>query len=270
MFNAMIDAKQLAKLEDAVIVDCRFDLSDTTLGHKWYEAAHIPGAVYAHLDDDLSSEPVTDHGRHPLPGAEKMRSFFGRIGITPTTQVVVYDQLGGALAARLWWMLRYMGHETVAVLNGGWSAWINGGFATEKGIVTPQPVEFKGEPNPEMLVLIDQVPDQSLLIDSRAAGRYAGDFEPLDPVAGHIPGAINYHFARNQDDGRYMLPKPFVREQMENLLGDIAPKDTTFYCGSGVTACYNILATQHAGLSMPKLYVGSWSEWSRTKLSDSG
>ena len=272
MYTTLIDSSTLADNLDQpnwVIIDCRFDLSNPDVGEQWYEEAHIPGAVYAHLDRDLSGPPVTDKGRHPLPTPEKMRDVFGRFGITPQTQVVAYDQVGGVYASRLWWMLRYMGHEAVAVLNGGWQVWEasekgNGRQEVgESGKQSNQIVEFVGEPRREMLVLMNEVPAQPLLIDSRAANRYAGEVEPIDPVAGHIPGAVNHFYQLNWDEAKQFLPTDQLKSQFVALLDDVTPTEATFYCGSGVSACVNLLAMTHAGLPTAKLYVGSWSEWSR-------
>lgn len=269
MFTTLIDSAALqSNLANPswVIVDCRFDLGAPDMGALWYKRAHIPGAVYAHLDDHLSGPPVTDKGRHPLPTPERLRDVFGRFGITPETQVIAYDQLGGIYASRLWWMLRYMGHEAVAVLDGGWQAWQAIDGPVEAGTNENETVPFVGEPNAAMLVQMNDVAAQPLLIDSRDADRYAGKHEPIDPIAGHIDGAINHHFVRNWSDAKHFLPPDQIEQQFTTLLGDVAPADATFYCGSGVSACVNLLAMTHAGLPTAKLYVGSWSEWSREQL----
>ncbi|MCB8967306.1 MAG: sulfurtransferase [Ardenticatenaceae bacterium] len=248
---------------DWVVVDCRFSLADTEAGRRAYEAAHIPGAIYAHLDDDLSNPPTTDNGRHPLPPVAIMNERLGQMGIDNSKQVVVYDDANGATAARLWWMLRYLGHEAVAVLDGGWKAWLTADLPRQAGVQTKVPALFHGEPRTEWLVTMSQVPAQPLLVDSREAPRYRGEFEPIDPQAGHIPGAVNYFFQRNWgEDGRY-LPPAQLREQLTALFGSTSPDEVTFYCGSGVTACVNLLAMAHAGLGNGRLYVGSWGEWCR-------
>lgn len=266
MFETFISAADLHAHLDApgwVIVDCRFDLNATALGRILYERSHIPGAVYAHLDDDLSGPPVTDHGRHPLPTADALRALFSRLGIGAQTQVVAYDNFNGAFAARLWWMLRYMGHRAVALLDGGWSAWTNGGFPTASGAQHNPPAHFDGTPNHALLVTLDAVTARPLLIDSRDAQRYSGAFEPIDPRPGHIPGAVNHHFATNWDERGLLLPSDVLRDRFTTLLGATSADEATFYCGSGVTACFNLVAMQHAGLPLGKLYVGSWSEWAR-------
>ena len=269
MFTTLIDAPTLANnlnQPNLVIIDCRFSLADHDLGENDYAKGHIPGAVYAHLDRDLSGPPVTDKGRHPLPTPEKMRGTFGRFGITPQTQVIAYDQVGGVYASRLWWMLRYMGHDAVAVLDGGWQAWERGSGEVESGEVTREAVGFVGEPKREMLVMMNDVPAQPLLIDSRAANRYRGEVEPIDPVAGHIPDAVNHFYQLNWDENKKFLPAEQMKSHFVALLDDVRPAEATFYCGSGVSACVNLLAMTHAGLPTAKLYVGSWSEWSREKV----
>jgi thiosulfate/3-mercaptopyruvate sulfurtransferase len=266
-YQTFIDAQALyAALNqpDVVIVDCRFSLADTDLGRRLYAESHIPGAVYTHIDDDLSGPPTTDFGRHPLPTPTAMRALFGRMGITDGSQVFVYDNMSGIYAGRLWWMLRYMGHTDVAILDGGWDTWLNAGLPTRAGTEVNAPVQFTGSPRTDRLVLLDDVTDQPLLIDSRDAQRFRGEAAGLDPKAGHIPGAKSHHFSRNWDEHMQLLPTTILRTQFTELLGSTAPEDATFYCGSGVTACVNIAALLHAGFAEPKLYNGSWSEWSRT------
>ncbi|MBK9053531.1 MAG: sulfurtransferase [Chloroflexi bacterium] len=246
---------------DWVVVDCRFSLSDTTAGRRAYLESHIPGAVYAHLDEDLSNPPTTDRGRHPLPPPDHLIALFSRLGISANTQVVVYDDARGMVASRLWWMLRYMGHEAVAVLDGGWQAWVAEGLPTRAGEERNEPASFSGSPRLDWLVTLERVPDQALLVDSRDGARYRGEVETIDPYAGHIPGAVNYFYGLNvAADGRF-LPGEQVKQQLEAVLGDTRPQEAVFYCGSGVSACVNLLALKHAGLPDGKLYVGSWSEW---------
>ncbi len=243
------------------VVDCRFDLADTTAGRRAYLEAHVPGARYADLDLDLSGPKRAGTGRHPLPAAAQMREVFGRLGIERHAQVVAYDAAGGMLAAaRFWWMLRYMGHDAVAVLDGGWAAWLAAGFPTEAGDRSVEPARFEGAPRSERVVRTDAVLHARPLIDARDPARYSGEVEPIDPVAGHIPGAAN-HFCRNNLDasGRFR-PREELRAVLAPLL-ESAPSPATFYCGSGVTACHDILASVHAGYAEPRLYPGSWSEW---------
>jgi len=266
MFTTLIDALSLREnLGDSswAVVDCRFSLAEPEAGQRAYLEAHIPGAIYAHLDNDLSNPPTTDHGRHPLPPPEILVARFSRMGIGPDTQVVAYDDANGMIASRLWWMLRYMGHTAVAVLDGGWPAWETAGLPTRSGEETRATAVFQGKPRREWLILVDEVPHVPLLVDSRDAARYRGELETIDPVAGHIPGAVNYYYQANWTaDGRY-LSTDKLRAQFTNLLGETPPEQATFYCGSGVSACVNLLAMAHAGLGNGRLYAGSWSEWCR-------
>lgn len=266
MYTALISPEELhSHLSDPdwVIVDCRFELADTGVGRRQYAAGHIPGALYAHLDEDLSGPPVTDHGRHPLPTSAAMTALFGRLGIDGRKQVVVYDAGNGAYAARLWWMLHYMGHGATAVLDGGWAVWQAAGLPVSDEVGTPRPTVFTGAPHSEWLVQMADVPGVPLLVDSRGPARYRGEVEPIDKKAGHIPGAVNYFYEENWGaDGRYLPPNQ-LRTQLQALLGETPPDEAVFYCGSGVSACVNILAMAHSGLGYGRLYVGSWSEWSR-------
>lgn len=265
MYKTLISPEALAEnmhKPNWVLVDCRFSLADTAVGYQNYQQAHIPGAVYAHLDNDLSSAPVTDHGRHPLPTPQRLAQLFSRLGIDEMSQVVAYDDAGGMIAARLWWELRYMHHEAVAVLDGGWQAWQAAGLPTKSGIETNEAVHFTGRPNPKWLVTLGEVEDQPLLIDSRAPVRYRGEIEPLDPRPGHIPGAVNMPFEDQLDKNGRFRPAAELKAQLTAVLGRISPEAATFYCGSGVSACVNLLAMAHVGLGNGRLYVGSWSEWS--------
>ena len=266
MFTTLIDVVTLQENlgdEAWVVVDCRFSLAEPEAGRRAYHTAHIPGAVYAHLDEDLSNPPTTDHGRHPLPPPDVLAARFGRMGIGPGTQVVAYDDANGMIASRLWWMLRYMGHTAVAVLDGGWAAWQTAEFPVRTGQETRETAVFQGQPRREWLVQAAEVADLPLLVDSRDPARYRGDLETIDPVAGRIPGAVNFYYQANwTEDGRY-LPIDKLRAQFAALLQETSPEQTTFYCGSGVSACVNLLAMAHAGLGNGRLYVGSWSEWCR-------
>jgi thiosulfate/3-mercaptopyruvate sulfurtransferase len=247
--------------DDWIIVDCRFNLADPPAGHRAYEAAHIPGAVYADLNKDLSGPPVTDNGRHPMLPPEQLTHLFSRLGIDSGKQVVVYDDAGGGIASRLWWMLRYMGHENTAVLDGGWQSWMAADYPTTAGIEHSSAANFSGQPHPEWLVIKSAVPQAALLVDSRIEKRYRGEFEPFDPVAGHIPSAVNYPYKRNLDENGRFLPPETLRSQLQAILGETDPDEAVFYCGSGVTACHNLLALTHAGLGNGRLYAGSWSDW---------
>ncbi len=265
MYTTLISPEELQRHlsdPDWVIVDCRFELADTDWGRRQYAAAHIPGALYAHLDEDLSGPPLTDNGRHPLPTPAAMTTLFGRWGMDEGKQVVVYGARNGAYAARLWWMLQYMGHGATAVLDGGWAAWQAAGLPVSDETRTPRPVVFTGAPRADWLVQMTAVPGVPLLVDSRGPARYRGEIEPIDKKAGHIPGAVNYFYEENWGvDGRY-LPAEQLREKFQALLENTPPDEAVFYCGSGVSACVNVLAMAHSGLGYGRLYVGSWSEWS--------
>lgn len=264
VFSSIInvnDLKENLDQPDWVVVDTRYDLADIGAGKKAYLDAHIPGALFADINDDLSGPPLTDHGRHPLPSAEQLNRLFSRLGINNNTQVVVYDQVSGSFAGRLWWLLRYMGHEQVAVLNGGWQMWEKAGFPVRSGEETRQQENFLGVPRSDWLITVDQIPASRLLVDSRDPVRYRGDSEPLDRAAGHIPGAINHFWKDNLDENGLFKSPEIIHSEFKKFLGSIHPEEAVFYCGSGVTACHNLLAAAFAGLPVPKLYAGSWSDW---------
>jgi len=266
MYSTLIDSETVQRnidRDDWVVVDCRYSLADTEAGHLAYEKAHLPGAIYAHLDKDLCGPPVTDFGRHPLPTADVMAARFGRMGIGEGTQVVVYDDANGAIASRLWWMLRFMGHDAAAVLDGGWQAWLESGFPTRAGFEANEAAQFSGAPREGWLVTLDDLQGLPILVDSRAPERYRGEVEPIDSRAGHIPGAVNFFYQENWDENGRYLPPDILRTQFAQLLGDVAAEEATFHCGSGVTGCANLLAMAYAGLGDGRLYVGSWSEWCR-------
>lgn len=264
MYTTLIDAAELLQNldnPDWVVVDCRFDLSEPDQGRRDYLVAHIPGAVFADLDTDLSARK-NGGGRHPLPDPDALVDLFSRLGVDNECQVVAYDAMAGGFAARLWWLLRYMGHEAVAVLDGGWPAWLELDAPTRQGEEKREPRDFRGQPDSSMRISIDEVGKVPLLIDSRDPARYRGEFEPLDPAAGHIPGALNRFWKMNLTEGdRFKSPRE-LQQEFDHLLSTRGPAaDAVFYCGSGVTACHNILAAVHAGLPQPRLYPGSWSEW---------
>ncbi len=264
MFTTLVDAASLnehLESKDWVIVDCRYDLMDEKAGRNQYLIAHIPGAVYADLHTDLSGPPVTDCGRHPLPTPQAMQSLFKRLGISQGAQVVTYDNAGGSFAARLWWMLRYMGRDAIAVLDGGWPAWQKEGLPTASGEEINEPGNFQGQARKDWLVTVDKVAAVELLIDSRDPVRYRGEAEPLDRVAGHIPGAINHFWKDNLDNNGLFKGPDILRREFLGFLGNTTAANAVFYCGSGVTACHNLLSAAHAGLPAPRLYAGSWSEW---------
>jgi thiosulfate/3-mercaptopyruvate sulfurtransferase len=269
-FRTLISVEGLAQfLEDPnwAVVDCRFWLDDTEKGRLDYKKAHIPGAIYAHLDEDLSGPVVPDEtGRHPLPDVDRLAQKLGSWGIGPETQVVAYDDRGGMIAARLWWLLRWLGHETVAVLDGGYPAWVAEGHPITGEVPSPEPRNFTPALQPELVLTAKDVLQRfgdpgSILVDSRARERYRGEEEPIDPVAGRIPGAVNYFWNDNLDPKGHMQLKQVLRGRFESLFGDVPVERVTFYCGSGVTAAHNALAVAHSGLGMPRIYAGSWSEW---------
>ena len=264
MYNTIIDIHDFIncrKITHTIVVDCRYDLNDKTAGRSSYETSHIPGAVYADVHEDMSGPPLTDHGRHPLPGEAHLITLFNRLGVKQHSQIVAYDNSGGAFASRLWWLARYMQHDAVAVLNGGWMAWVNSGLPTASGVEENPVGDFSGKARRDWLVTVENVPDAPLLVDSRDPARYRGDEEPLDKSAGHIPGAINYYWKNNIDDKGYFRAPAELRAEFNRILDTIPPADAVYYCGSGVTACQNLLSAAHAGLPLPRLYAGSWSDW---------
>lgn len=271
MYTTIISVSDLAQHINEkhwLIVDCRFSLNDTNYGRDAFAASHIPNAIYAHLDDDLSGEIIPGKtGRHPLPTLAETSALFSSWGIDANTQVVAYDDKGGAIASRLWWMLQWLGHEKVAVLNGGWQAWQQEDHSTSTETTERTPSQFEAKPKMHFIVdadTVDQIrQDESyVLIDSRAATRYRGEQEPIDPIAGHIPGAHNAPFADNLTADKTFKSAEELRNRFRTIIGEKGvDRNTVFYCGSGVTACHNILAFRHAGLGDPKLYPGSWSDW---------
>jgi thiosulfate/3-mercaptopyruvate sulfurtransferase len=266
--RTLISTAQLAdRLSDPglVIVDTRFDLKDTSAGERAFAAGHIPGARYAHLDRDLSGEKTGANGRHPLPEPGRFGTTLGRLGISNASQIVVYDQDSGMFASRLWWMLRWVGHDEVAVLDGGFAKWTAEGWPTTAEVTAPVRGFYKVDFRPGMLMTLDEMaisdPGRRLL-DARAPERFRGDIEPIDKAAGHIPSAVNHPFLSNlAADGTFRSPEE-LRAHFADHLGGAHGPDVVNYCGSGVTACQNVLALEHAGITGTRLYAGSWSEWS--------
>ncbi|SEL87975.1 thiosulfate/3-mercaptopyruvate sulfurtransferase [Roseateles sp. YR242] len=286
---------QLAAPKPPLVIDVRFDLANTALGEEQYTKAHIPGAHYLHLDRDLSGpRQVGDvfHGRHPLPDREAFAALLRRLGLRTGQQVVAYDGGDGMYAARVWWMLRWLGHDRVAVLDGGWAAWLaaNGTTTdvcpevgseartkagakaatenipqTDPAAPLPAPGDFTPGPSleqpwskQELLAGLGRV----RLVDARAGERFRGEVEPLDRQAGHIPGASHRFFKSNLDGNGRFKPAELLKAEFQQVLGGFSAQDTVHQCGSGVTACHNLLAMHHAGLTGSRLYPGSWSEWS--------
>jgi thiosulfate/3-mercaptopyruvate sulfurtransferase len=270
MYRTLISPNELAPHiadEGWAVVDCRFDLADTVKGEQEYLESHIPGARYAHLDRDLSGAKTGSNGRHPLPTAEQMRDRFGALGIGPKSQIVAYDADSGMYAARLWWMLRYMGHDAVAVLDGGFARWMREGHPVRGGREQWRSATFVGAARESWTLDAEAVlrgleDAARTLVDARAAPRFRGENETLDKTAGHIPGARNYFFQRNLTEDKTFKRPEELRQQWQASLGTAGPEHAVMYCGSGVTACHNLLALEHAGLGGARLYPGSWSEWS--------
>ncbi len=269
-YNTLIDAATLnAHLDDPrwIVVDCRFNLADTEAGRQAYQHRHIPGARYAHLDEDLSSPITPATGRHPLPDPARLAHKLGEWGIDQNTQIVAYDDMGGMLAAaRLWWLLRWMGHGACAVLDGGFAAWQRAGFPVTAEWPTVQTATFNAQPDDRLWLTAEQVqaltPEQ-VVLDARGAARFRGEQEPIDPVAGHIPGAINLPTESHLTADGHFLPPVELRARFDAVLAGRSPTQVIHSCGSGVTACHNLLAMESAGLPGSRLYPGSWSEWIR-------
>ncbi len=251
---------------DWVVVDCSFDLVDKSLGESDYLQGHIPGAVYADLERDLSARPDGKNGRHPLPPPVELARVFSRLGIDNQAMVVAYDRNGSPYAAHLWWSLRYLGGDC-RVLDGGYSAWVEAGYEVRTGAEKRDPARFVPTVDRGMLVTAGQVEaglgtGRELLVDARAPERYRGEQEPYDLVAGHIPGAANAFWKDNLDDSGRFESRAVLRGRFEKILGGSPPSAAVAYCGSGVSACHDLLAMAHAGLDGARLYAGSWSEWS--------
>lgn len=267
MSHTLVTPEQLtSQLDRWVVIDCRFSLADPEHGRRVYTAGHIPGARYAHLDADLSSPKTPTTGRHPLPDLATFCAQLGAWGITPDTQVVVYDDSFGSMAVRLWWLLRGLGHTKIALLDGNYPRWLRDKrpTSTELPVITPTlypiPAQVDWGVNADAVETIRQRADHKL-IDARPEQRFTGEAEKIDPIAGHIPGAINWVYEENLDfDGTY-LPADELRDAYTALLAGVAPENVVHTCGSGVTACHNVLAMEIAGLPGSRLYPGSWSEW---------
>ncbi len=268
MAGLLVSAAQIAASADWLIFDCRHDLSNPNAGRTAYDLGHIPYAIHLHLDRDLSAAMTGHNGRHPLPDAKVFAARMAALGVGSQTQVVAYDGQGGVYASRLWWMLRWIGHDKVAVLDGGIGAWQKAGFTLDTDLPTSTTgdlrVRISSNPAPVDVaaVLANIQTTQFQLIDARNAERFAGRNETIDPVAGHIPGASNRFFQNNLDStSGGFKPAEVLRAEFSVLLGDTKASDVVHQCGSGVTACHNLLAMEIAGLAGSRLYPGSWSEW---------
>jgi thiosulfate/3-mercaptopyruvate sulfurtransferase len=272
-FRTTIDAAAALHLigsPSVVFLDCRFDLAAPDAGKQAYLRERIPTARYVDLNRDLSGPISPATGRHPLPRPERLAVLLGGLGVSPGTQVIAYDEINGSFAARAWWLLRWLGHDRAAVLDGGLQAWLEAGGAVETGEpgMPPRAAAFAPRPDAAAVItaaeLVEALEDRRrLVVDARAPERFAGTVEPIDPVAGHVPGAINHPFTANlREDGRFLPEHELARRWRERLAGT-APADVIAMCGSGVTACHDLLALELAGLPGAKLYAGSWSEWIR-------
>jgi thiosulfate/3-mercaptopyruvate sulfurtransferase len=273
-FRTLISTSLLAAhLNDPgyVVIDCRFKLDDEAWGEREYALGHIPGAVYAHLNRDLSGPRTGTNGRHPLPDPLVLAETFARLGVGKdddrTLQVVAYDQDNGSFASRLWWLSRWLGHDAVAVLDGGFAKWSSESRPTRRGTEEQPRREFRAAPRGELVVTASQVSamlrrSDWRLLDARAPERYRGETEPIDKIPGHIPGAVNHFFEGNLNEHGTFRAADELRTKIGASAGEIRADHIVCYCGSGVTACHNLLAMEHAGMPGAKLYPGSWSEWS--------
>lgn len=269
MHTTLVSTSELeAHLHDPtwLVLDCQHDLLDHVFGRAAYAREHIPNAHFVSMEDDMAGGKTGRNGRHPLPSVESLESLFSRLGVSAGRQVVVYDQAQNNYAGRVWWTLRYLGHRGAAVLDGALGKWKSEGRPLTSELSTPTPTVFRGHPNDALHVEVASIVERLggtdlLLIDARTAERYRGEAEPMDPVAGHIPGALLRFWKDNiQADGSFKPPDA-LRAEFTELLGDRDPSQVVHQCGSGVTACHNLLAMEIAALPGSKLYIGSWSEW---------
>jgi len=272
MFDTLVETETLAAhLGDPgwVVFDCRAQITDPSAGARHYAEGHIPGAVHLSLDRDLSGPITPDTGRHPLPEPRQLAATLGRAGAGEGTQLVAYDDASGTHAARLWWLARWLGYRDVAVLNGGWPQWTREGRAVSTEVPVPKPRHFETRLQEGLWVTTEDVLEgvrgrkRSLLVDVRGPNRYRGQEEPIDPIGGHVPGAVNLPYAESvAADGRFKSPAE-LRRHFEAVFGATRPEQVVCMCGSGITACHGLLAMEVAGLKGGRLYAGSWSEWIR-------
>ena len=265
----LISTTELArKINDpaCVVFDCRHDLFDLGKGERLHREGHVPGAIFANLDADLSGEKSGINGRHPLPSPAAFTAFLARNGVTNTTQIVAYDDVGGQFASRLWWLARWVGLTDISLLDGGISKWISDGHALSRDVPVPKPAALRGHADPLMVLNADEVEAglkvfTTTLIDARAPERYRGDVEPIDPVAGHIAGAKNRFYKENLNADLTLRAPAEINLAFASMMNAPHAAEVIHQCGSGVTACANIFAMEYAGLAGSKLYAGSWSEW---------
>ena len=270
-FDTLISCNDLAahlQHADWLVFDCRFDLADVDKGERGYREAHIPGAQYAHLDHHLSSPITESTGRHPMPDIDQLLQWLGTCGMHTNKQVVVYDDSFGTMAARLWWLLKCLGHEAVALLDGGWQAWQSGSYEVNDHRVKAQNTHFQAHLDESHVVSTEQLLDnlddpRFVLVDVRTEERFLGISEPIDPVAGHIPAAVNIPLTENLDPDGYFKSPAQLRELYASVIDSCDPQQQVYMCGSGVTACHSIVGMSVAGYALPRVYAGSWSEWIR-------
>ena len=267
-FTTLIQVDELAaNLDDPqfVIFDCRHELSDPAYGKQVYVQSHIPNAHFVSVDHDLAATPNGSNGRHPLPDMQSFAAWLSGMGVSAATQVVGYDNAAGVYASRLWWMLRWLGHDRVAVLDGGWNAWSEAGQPSTREIPEPLATQFTAKPRDvnvdSAYVLANLKSPDMLIVDARSNDRFHGQNETMDPVGGHIPGAVNRLFKTNVDERGFFRPPAEMRDEFMALIGDTPVQNVVHQCGSGVSACHNLLAMEVAALSGSRLYPGSWSEW---------
>ncbi len=269
LFENIISVDDLLAIIDSpqtIVVDCRFDLANPAAGREQYRKDHLPSARYAHLDEHLSGPITPTNGRHPLPAPEVLARQFGEWGIDNDSQIVAYDSSGGAFASRLWWLARWLGHTRVAVLDGGVAAWQAAGQSLTTELPTVTPTNFVAQADDSMWLTSEAVCERLgtiRLIDAREAERFRGEIEPIDPIAGHVPGAINLPFKQNLGSDGKFLPANKLATRFAKLREANTTTPIVAMCGSGVTACHNLLAMHTAGIADAKLYAGSWSEWIR-------
>ncbi len=267
-FTTLINVDELAaNLDnpDFIIFDCRHELTNPDYGEAEYAKSHLPGAHFASVDHDLSSQPNGSNGRHPLPTPDKFAAWLGSMGVTEGVQVIGYDNAAGVYGSRLWWMLRWLGHDTVAVLDGGWQAWLKAGKPTTQEVPQPKPAKFVPHVRDVSVdaayVLANLESGNMLVVDARGYDRFHGKNETIDPVAGHIPGAVNRLFKNNVNDKGQFRSGEELQREFRALIGKTPVENVVHQCGSGVSACHNLLAMELAGMSGSRLYPGSWSEW---------